>query len=75
MIQQEFTQIVRALPGYLDSNGGTVSTCLQLTFQCPNQVTDLFVVDVQVAVSGDAKLVAAINVETWKQAVDIDSYE
>ena len=57
----------------LDTNRCTIATRLELSFERANKITDFLVVDVQIAVTRDAKLIATINLQTRKQAVDVDT--
>ena len=73
MVEHEFEQIVRAIITHLKSNGGTVSTCLELTFERVYKVTDLLIINIEIAVPRYAKLVTAFYVQAGKQQVNINS--
>jgi hypothetical protein len=47
-----------------EPDGRAVPTGLKLALKCVHKVADLFVIDVQVAIASDAKLVAAISAQT-----------
>ena len=64
-------QILRTAGADLDADGSAVATGLQLTFKCADEIIDLFVVDIQIAVSSNAKLVAAIYLQPGKESIDM----
>ena len=60
---------------YLESNGCAVATGFKLTFERPDEVIDLLVVNVEVAVSRNPKLSTAGYTKTRKQFIDVYPYE
>ena len=56
---------------YLYPYGCAIAAGLELAFQRAHEVADFFLVHVQVAVSGNAKLVAALDLQARKQALDV----
>ena len=73
MIEQKLNQVVRTLVPNLYAYCGSVTTGLELSFQRAHQIADFFIINVQVAVSRNTKLIAAINLKPGKQFVHIDS--
>ncbi len=69
MIEKKFAKVIRAFVTNFDANGGAVATCLKLSFKRSNEITDLFIINVQIAIARYAKLVATINIESGEQAL------
>ena len=72
MIEEKFAEIIRAFVANLYSNSGAVSAGFQLSFKGPDEITDFFIVNVQITVSRHPELVAAVYVETREQPLDMD---
>ena len=71
MIEQELLQVFGTLVANLEPYGGTVATGLELAFERPHEVTDFLVVDVEVTIARDAKLVTAVDIQPRKQSIDM----
>ena len=56
-----------------EAHGSTVATRLKLAFKRVYQIADFFFIDVKIAVSRYAELVATIDLESGKQIVDMFS--
>ena len=69
-IEQKRGQVVRAVVRNFEANGRTIATGDQLALQCPHQVVDFFVVDVEIAVARYAKLIAAGDLHAGEQFFD-----
>ena len=70
MVQQKPGELLAAVLGDFQSHGGTVSAGSEFTLENACQIVHLFLVDVQVAVAGYAKLVATGDRQLRKQLVD-----
>jgi len=73
MIEQELLKVFRAFVADLDAHGGAVAAGLELALERADEVADFFLVDVEVTVARDAKLVAAVDLEPREQAIDMDA--
>ena len=73
MIEQKLLQVLRTLIPDLNAHGGSVAARLELTFKRSNEIADLFVVDVQVTIARNTELIAAIHVESRKQALNMNT--
>ena len=71
MVQQKIAQILGTGMADFEADGRSVSAGLELTFECTHQIIHFFVVDIEVTVAGDTKLVAALNGHSRKQIVDM----
>ena len=71
MLQQEARHLVRAVVRDLQAHRIAEVALLQLALQRGAQVLDLFLVDEQVGVAGDAELVAAEHVHAGEQLADV----
>ena len=69
MVEQERRQFLGALGGHLEPYRGAVAARGQLALEHADQVLDLLVVDVEVAVARDPELVAAIDGQPREQLV------
>ncbi len=66
MIQKEFLLVFGTLMADLESHRLAISTGFELSFERTDEVMYFLVVDIQVAVAGNAKLVAATDFQTRK---------
>ena len=64
---QEGIEIRRTVARHLEANRRAITSMRELAFERAAQVVDFFVVDEQVAVAGDAELVAAEHVHAGEQ--------
>ena len=71
MIEQELLQVLRAFVSDLDAHGSAVATCLELAFERTHEIADFFIINVEIAVPCNAKLIAAVDFKTREQAIDV----
>ena len=57
----------------LDAHSRAVAAGLELALERADEIADLLLVDVEIAVTRNAKLVAAVDLEAREQAVDVDA--
>ena len=62
VVQQKITKILRTPVTDLESNGSAITAGFELALERMYEIFYLFVVDIEVAVPGDAKLIAALDV-------------
>ena len=72
MVEQELLQVLGTLMANLDAYRRAVTAGFELTLERADKIANLFLVDVQVGDTCNAELLAAINPESGKQAVNVN---
>ena len=73
MVEQEFLQVPGTFVADFEANGSSIATGRELTFECMNEVTHLFVVHVEITVARYAKRITTFDLQAGIQPVYIDT--
>jgi hypothetical protein len=68
MVQKKVSQISGAILVDFESDCSTIAAGGQLPLQGTYQVVNLLIVDIQIAVSGYAKLITALKRQSWNRS-------
>ena len=71
MVQKKIAKILWTSMTDFETDGRAKSAGLELPFECANEIFDLLVVNIEVTVASDPKLVATRNVHARKQIGDM----
>ena len=71
LVEQEFLQVLRTRVIDFEPDGGAVPAGGQLPLERMHEITDLFFINVQVGISCNTELVAAVGFQPWEQLSDV----